>query len=104
MFEVQFLVPESDNQGEPFTASDLDAWRRKLLDSFGGFTEYPGTATGGWMDEGGIIYEDENQVFGVTISGLGDGEAVIEAAEFAKELFRQEAIFVRYLGQTEIIG
>lgn len=104
MFEVQFLVPLADNEGTEFPESVFRQWEAELLDSFGGYSRYPGQVAGGWADEEGTIYRDENAVYGVAIAGMADGEEVVKAARFAKKLFRQEAIFIRYLGQTEIVS
>lgn len=103
MFEVQLLIPLSDNEGDAFDESDFEEFREELLDLFGGYTEYPGTTLGGWVHDGDT-YTDESRIFGVAISSLSDGPKVVEAAEFAADHFDQESVFVRYLGRTEFIG
>jgi len=103
MFEVQLIIPVEDNDGNAFTEADFEGFRQKLLDLFGGYTEYPGTTLGGWVDDGDV-YTDESRIFGVAISSLSDGPKVVEAAEFAADHFDQESVFVRYLGRTEFIG
>jgi hypothetical protein len=103
MFEVQFLIPLADNEGNAFTDEVLNSWRTRLIEWFGGYSAYPGQVAGGWM-EGGKVYTDENVVYGVAIGGVTDGDKVAKAARYAKILFRQEAIFIRYLGLTEIVS
>lgn len=103
MFEVQILIPIADNEGNAFTTEHFNQWRQRLLDLFGGYTEYPGTVCGGWVDNG-TVYTDCSVVYGVAIGGLADGYKVIKAAYDAKTLFRQEAMFIRYLGLTEFVS
>jgi hypothetical protein len=52
MFEVQILVPVADNNGDPFSRSDLEAFEAKAAELFGGVTRNPGTAQGSWIDDG----------------------------------------------------
>lgn len=102
-FEVQILVPKKDNDNVPFEEKTCRVFERYLTKLFGGFSRYPGQVAGGWVAPDGTYHPDKSWVFGVAIDGLADGEKVIRAARFAKHLFRQKSMFVRYLGQTEFV-
>ncbi len=103
MFEVQILVPSYDNDNNRFESEVFQQWETKLIETFGGYSRYPGIVEGGWAD-GGKVYRDEMRVYGLAISGLIDGQKVIETTKFAQTLFKQEAMFIRYLGQTEFVS
>lgn len=103
MFEIQILIPSFDNGGKPFPESAYERWEKHLIGVFGGYSRYPGQVAGGWM-ENGTIYHDKSFVYGVAVAGMVDGQKVIDAAKFAQRLFKQEAMFLRYLGQTEFVS
>jgi hypothetical protein len=102
MFEVLMLVPVADNDGDTFPEVAFDLFEEVLIARFGGFTRYPGSAVGGWVDSG-RVYRDATRVYAVVVRSVMDGGHIGEVVRFAKAHFRQEAIFVRYLGVVEIL-
>lgn len=102
MIEVTILIPVADNDGHEFSADHHRAFESFLLETFGGFSRLPGLVRGAWLGDG-IRYDDELIVYLVAIQSIADGGNIGGAASFAKVHYRQEAIFLRYLGQAEII-
>lgn len=103
MVEVTLLIPLADNGGQTFTPAHVGVFESKLLDAFGGFTRLPGHQVGAWLD-GETEYRDTLFAYVVAIDGLVKrGERLREVVDFAREHFRQEAIFLRYLGVAEIL-
>lgn len=104
MFEIQVLIPVVDNAGVVFTAEEHLAFEAVLIERFGGFTLYPANAVGGWFDaKSGITYRDHTRMYGVAVGSIVDAAKVTDVVRFAQAHYRQEAIFVRYLGQVEIL-
>jgi hypothetical protein len=103
MIEVSILVPVSDNSGVAYTATTDDAFGAELARLFNGFSRLPGTVAGGWFDAAGTYYPDESRVYVVALESIGDGGKVQQAAEAAKTIYAQKAIYVRYLGLSEIL-
>jgi hypothetical protein len=98
------LIPVAANNGEVFSASHHAAFEFKACDALGGFTLYPATAVGGWINGDGKAYADATRVYGFALRSLAQGSALVELARFAAEHYGQEAIAIRYLGQFEIIS
>ena len=103
MFEVQMLVPTAGNDGGVFGSEHVAAFEAAVIDAFSGFTRYPSTAVGGWRNGDGVEYRDRSHVYGIAISSIGQGADIVALAGFAKSLFAQEAIALRYLGQFEVV-
>lgn len=104
MIEVTILVPVADNDGQTFSTSHHTIFEAFLAKRFGGFTRLPGEASGGWVDGAtGRYYSDRTILYVVAVRGLVGNEDLREAVSFAKAHFRQEAIFLRYLGVAEVI-
>lgn len=103
MFEVQMLIPLAGNNGETFTVEHHAAFEAVILDSFGGFTLYPASAVGGWRNSAGVTFSDATRIYGIAVVSLVDGAKIGSLAQFAKTFYEQEAIFIRYLGQVEIL-
>jgi hypothetical protein len=103
MVEVTLLIPVADNSGRPFSPHHMEAFEDLLLETFGGFTRIPGTLVGHWLD-GGRKYTDILFGYMVAVDGLvKGGRGLREVVDFAKSHFRQEAIFLRYLGVAEVL-
>lgn len=102
MFEVLILIPVTDNDGDEFVDAAFELFAEVVMARFGDFTLHPGHAAGGWVDAG-RIYRDRTRLYGIVVRSIGQGALVIEIVEFAKRHFRQEAIFIRYLGVVEIL-
>lgn len=103
MFEVQMLIPLADNDGETFSVGHHSAFEAVIIDSFGGFTLYPASAIGGWRNAAGETFSDATRIYGIAVVSLVDGDKLGALARFAKAFYLQEAIFIRYLGQVEIL-
>lgn len=103
MFEVQILIPVESNENVPFPETVYRQWEEHLASEFHGFTRYPGTASGGWFDSEGEYYPDKTFVYGVALNSLEDGARFIESVRYARRLFEQKSMFIRYLNQAEIV-
>jgi hypothetical protein len=102
VFELQILIPVVDNANVAFTADDHVAFEAFVIDRFGGVTLYPAQAVGSWVD-GGKRYDDRTRVYAFAVKSLVDGAKVGEVVAFAKSHYRQEAMYLRYLGLAEIL-
>ena len=102
MFTIEILIPAADNDGAKFSAEELAAFEGILGGLFGGFSRLPGKVAGGWVDAG-RVYHDESFVYVVAVSSITEGAKVASVVEDAKARFRQEAIFIRYLGLAEVL-
>jgi hypothetical protein len=103
MFEVQYLIPVTDNAKVEFTAVHHVAFEAALLEAFGGFTLLPAEAAGSWVNDHGVPMHDLTRVYIVAVASIAQGDRVAALAGFAKAHYAQEAIFIRYLGVSEII-
>lgn len=103
MIEVMILVPVADNDGDAFTGEVFLAFEVAILDNFGGFSLVPNELVGAWRNDAGVVYRDTSRCYVIAVASIGRGDAIVALARFAKALFRQEAIAIRYLGQLEIV-
>ena len=102
--EVELFIPVHDNEGHAFDAEHDTVFTVHLVNLFGGFTVLPGEGSGGWKGNDGTIYREPMRLFMVSVNGLVvDGAALRFAAQFAKQHYRQEAIYLRYLGIAEVL-
>jgi hypothetical protein len=102
VFEVQILVPIADNDHREFESGQHELFEAVVLEKFGGVSRLPGAAEGKWIDQG-RIYADQLRVYVVAMMSITQGRSLFEVVEFAKRHYRQEAIYVRDLGQSEIL-
>lgn len=102
MFELHVFVPVTDNAGKKFTSADHKAFEAFVIERFGGVSLFPGTVAGAWIDAG-VTYLDRCRVYGIGVRSLVQGGKIGEVIDFAKKHYRQEAIYVRYLGVAEIL-
>ena len=102
MIEVQIYIPVANNTGKSFEPERDKAFEMELINLFGGFSRLPGDVTGQWLGNDRRIFSDLSRVYVVSIESLGDGGLIRVAAEFAKWNYEQEAIYVRFLGLSEI--
>lgn len=101
---VEIFIPVLSNEGDAFTPEHDAVFTDHLVKLFGGFTLLPGEGSGGWEGPDGKMYREPMRVVMVSAGALiADGYQVHLAALFAKRHYRQEAIFLRYLGQTEVL-
>jgi hypothetical protein len=102
MFQVTVLIPVRDNAGVPFLPEDFAAFEQLVLFLLGGFTLLPSTAAGLWAAEG-VAYSDDLRIYLIAVASITHGDRIAHVVAFAKVRFRQEAIFVAYLGVSEVI-
>ena len=102
MFELQLLIPLADNEARTFTKEHHAQFEREILSRFGGLSMLPGTVAGQWIGAA-KTHHDTMRVYSVGIESITQGGLVGELVEIAKTLYRQESIFIRYLGQAEIL-
>lgn len=102
MIEVTILIPLADNQGEAFSPEHHEAFEAQVLRRFGGLSRLPGTTAGKWVDQG-RTYVDHLVAYVVAVPSILDAANLGEVIAFAKAHYRQEAIYVRYLGISEIL-
>lgn len=104
MIVVTILIPLADNVARTFSAEHHRAFELALAEFFGGFTKLPGEALGAWLDKG-RLYNDTTRAYQVAVTGLLErASAIMDAVQLARMHYRQESIFVTYLGAAEIIG
>jgi hypothetical protein len=103
MIEVQILIPLIDNAGDPFTSDHHELFDTELLRLFGASSLFPGIVAGQWTSSG-QVYRDGTRVYVVAVDGIiARGDALSSVVSFAKNHYGQHAIYVRYLGVSEII-
>lgn len=104
IIEVQILIPVRDNEGVPFDPAHDAVFEAHLANHFGGFTKLPAEAGGGWVDKDKRYYPDATRIIVVAVDGLiSGGEALRLAVKVAKAHYRQKAIYLRYLGLSEVL-
>lgn len=101
MIEVQVFIPLKSNEGKAFDQAHHMGFEAFVLERFGGISLLPGQVAGSWMDEG-KIYHDQTRVYLIAMVSLLEAASLNEVLGFAKIHYRQEAIYFRYLGQSEI--
>jgi hypothetical protein len=57
---------------------------------------------GAWV-EAGKTYHDATRIYGVALRSLVQGAQIGEVVEYAKRHYGQLAIYVRYLGLSEVL-
>jgi hypothetical protein len=102
MIRAAILVPLRDNDGKAFGFRTWAEFRTRLLALSGGYTD-AGQVQGVWVDSG-RTYDDRSRRYEVAIQSWRDVHAVIELADWVRDAFRQEAIYIEIAGLAEIIG
>ena len=104
MVEVQLLIPLADNGGVEFEGDHIAAFEQNMRDVFGNISVMPGTGHGSWkMSDGSVVIEPWRIYLVAVDSLLASGNAIHSMAQFAAAHFRQEGIYVRYLGIAEVV-
>lgn len=101
MIEVSIYIPVADNDGHTFPADHHRRFDEFILDRFGGLTKAVSQVEGVWRDDA-KVYEDRIIVYLVALGTILEGDKLREVLAYAKQHYRQEAIFLRYLGIAEI--
>jgi hypothetical protein len=102
MFELHVLIPVADNDGAAFPPAHHHTFETFLLERFGGYTRFPRAAIGAWVGAG-VTYRDRTRIYCVALATILDAGKIADVVTFAKSHYRQEAIYVRYLGHSEIL-
>ena len=103
MVTVQFYLPTFDNTGVSFDHDHDNEFLETLVAVFNGATTLPGLTQGRWLFNG-KVYSDECRILSVSVEGiLAQSADILATVEFAKSHYRQEKIFVQYLGIAEIL-
>ncbi len=102
MIEIKIFIPLQDNDSKTFTASHHARFERTCVELVSGLTRYNDKLQGIWNDAG-KQYHDNLRVYGIALDSITDGHKIGEVVRLAKEHYRQEAIFIKYLGLAEII-
>lgn len=102
MFEVQILIPTKSNEKVFFSAEHHAAFETFASNLFGGITRLPSAAAGAWVD-GGKLYQDTTLVYVVAVPSITRGADVAALVEFVKAHYAQLAVYIRYLGLSEIL-
>ena len=96
------LVPVRDNEGRRFTESAWRELQRRLMAEFDGYTRRTGVV-GAWA-AGGQVYRDTSREYTVVITSWEQLPAWLSIVRWARERFRQEAIYIEVAGVPEILG
>lgn len=102
MVEATIFVPVADNDGMVFSNARHRIFEGFILERFGGLSQSSERVEGTWVD-GERVYKDSLILYIVGLRSLTDGGKLGEVIHFAKRHYRQEAIYLRYLGVAEII-
>lgn len=103
MIEATILIPVAGNDGIVFSPEHHAALEAMLLARFGGLSRLPGTVTGQWASDDGKVYTDHLIAYVVALKSITDGGLLGEVVKAAKVHYAQEAIYLRYLGISEIL-
>ena len=103
MFTVLFFIPIFCNEGRKFSPVVHARFEARTVDLFGGISRVPGVVVGAWKHEG-RVYHDRTRVYSVAVKSICEGSKIGELAAFARVLYRQEAIFITYLGLAEVLA
>jgi len=104
MIETYFLLPQQDNDGNPFPRAKFQALRERIISEFGGLTVEEDHSTGYWKGDDGRLYADRNAKYIIAVESLTQIPAVLDLVRWVRKEFQQEAIYLNIAGIAEIIG
>lgn len=102
MIKTAILIPVRDNDGKAFGRMTWAELRSRLFSLSGGYTD-AGAVSGVW-EQDGKRYSDRSHRYEVAVNSWRDVAAFVALAEWAREAFRQEAIYIEIAGVPEILG
>lgn len=85
-----------------FTPEHDAVFEDELLHHFGGFSRLPGLVQGAWIGDG-KVYSDQSRAYVVAVKSIVDAWKLVPTVDFAKRHYAQEAIYITYLGLSEIL-
>ena len=95
MYMIEFLLPTSDNAGQPFPREEFERIRRELTARFGGVTAFlRSPAAGLWTDDAGHLRHDDLAIFEVMTEAL-DRAWWRDYREQLERRFRQQEVVMR---------
>lgn len=103
MIEFEVLIPVASNAGVEFSAEHDSVFEAALLSHFGGFSRKAGLVQGSWVGADGTHFTDATRVYVIALSSVLEAGKLRDVIDFAKAHYEQEAIYLRYLGLSEIL-
>lgn len=92
---VQILLPQYDNEGQPFAPDVFGSTRGELVERFGGLTAYArAPARGLWKTDEGTVARDDIVILEVMAEEL-DREWWLQYRRSLEQRFRQDTVVVR---------
>ncbi len=101
MIKAVLLAPEFDNERHPFMRAAFEELEARLL-PFGGWSRQSGVE-GAWRS-GGRVYRDVSYQYAVSLTTWDQLPAWLAVVHWAREYFRQEAIYIEVAGVPDIIA
>jgi hypothetical protein len=101
MIKTVLLIPMRDNDGQPFPPSAWQALEDRLL-VFGGLSWQDGVH--GVWEAAGRVYRDESRQYTVSLTSWREFPSWLNAVEWARDQFRQIALYIEVVGVSEILG
>ena len=101
MIRTVVLIPVRDNEGRRFPRAAWTELEVRLLE-FGGVTK-AGEVEGAWR-QGDRLYRDRSAQYVVSLGSWLQLEAWLDVVRWARQEFRQEALYVEVAGIPEIIA
>ncbi len=98
--KAELIIPNLDNDGTD-NAEIIKSSIYNMCSLFGGATASQGK--GYWINETGKLYEDDVTVIVSASLGGDKSKELRELAELVLEVTDQEAVFMSFNGQAEII-
>jgi hypothetical protein len=95
--EVQVLIPYSSNDGRVFGQEHHAAFEAFVSERFTGLSQLPGDVDGVWK-----AHHDTNRIYIISIPSILEGGLLRDVLDFAKVHYMQEAVYIRYLGLSEV--
>lgn len=102
MVKTTFLVPIKDNEGKDFNASDWRQLEGRIIQSFDGYSLTTGVH-GAWKYQG-KVYRDISRQYTISLESWHQFPEWLDIIRWAREHFRQEALYVEVAGVPEIMG
>jgi hypothetical protein len=103
MFEIQLLIPTNHNNGALFTEAHHQAFELAVAALVGGITRLPTEALGRWVNDQGQQVADKTRVYVLALTSIVEGAKIGQVVDLALAHYEQDAIYIRYLGVSEII-
>jgi len=97
-FITQILLPECDNQGQPFDRERYSAFHARLIQRFGGWTR-KGQAEGAWLSSSGELQREEHWIYEVGHARRDLRFWQMEKERLKMEFDQEEIWIIQYEGR-----